>query len=168
MHIEYGLSIIYINIISYLYINFCLFTVLFVFNVNFFKTLNDFKNLGNLSFFSVTFILILFSLAGVPPTLGFVSKSLIFIFMFFKKNFLFLVILTVLNLFIMYFYVRNVRYFVTKSTNHYFIYNHNYAFINSNLVMLIIVFNFINFLSIFYIEDFLIFTDNMCLYVNFF
>lgn len=130
MHIEYGLSIIYINIIAYLYLNFCLFTTLFVFNINSFKTLNDLKNLGNLPFFTVNLILILFSLAGVPPTLGFVSKSLIFIFMFFKKNFLFLFVLTILNLFIMYFYVRNIRYFITKSNNYHFIYNNNYTFIN--------------------------------------
>jgi len=168
MHVEYGLSIVYINIISYLYLNFCFFTTLFVFNINSFKTLNDFKSLGNLPFFTTTLILVLFSLAGVPPTLGFVSKSLIFIFMFFKKNFLFLAILTVLNLFILYFYVRNIRYFITKSNTYHFLYNNNYSFINWNLILLILFFNFFNFLSIFFIEDFLIFTDNLVLYSYFF
>jgi len=128
--IDYGLSIIYINVVAYLYLNFSLFTALFVFNLNGLRTLNDFKYLGNLPFFTVSFILILFSLAGVPPTLGFVSKSLIFIFMFFKKNFFFLFVLTILNLFIMYFYVRNVRYFITKSNSYHFIYKNNYAFLN--------------------------------------
>jgi NADH-quinone oxidoreductase subunit N len=168
MGIEYGLSIIYINVIAYLYLNFCFFTALFVFNVGSYKTLNDFKNLGNLPFFTVTFILILFSLAGVPPTLGFVSKSLIFIFMFFKKIFFFLTVLTVLNLFIMYFYVRNVRYFITKSSQYNFLYENNYSFLNWNLVLLLLLFNFFNFLSIFFIEDFLLFMDNIVLYTNFF
>ena len=158
----------YINIITYLYLNFCFFTALFVFDVKHFKSLNDFKNVGNLPFFTVTFILLLFSLAGVPPTLGFVSKSLIFIFMFFKKSFFFLSLLTILNLFIMYFYVRNIRYFITKSSNYYFVYTNSYSFINWNLIVLLLIFNFLNFFSIFFIEDFLIFTDNLSLYSNFF
>lgn len=127
MSIEYGLSLIYINVLAYLYLNFCFFTALFIFDIGSFKTLNDFKNLGNLPFYTTTMILILFSLAGVPPTLGFVSKSLIFIFMFFKKNFFFLVMLTILNLFIMYFYIRNTRYFITKSLNYNFIYDNHYV-----------------------------------------
>ena len=130
MFIEYGLSIIYVNVVSYLYLNFSIFTLMFLFDLKNFRTLKDFKYLGNLPFITVTFIVLLFSLAGVPPTLGFVSKSLIFIFMFFKKNYLFLVMLTVLNLFILYFYVRNSRYFITKSTSYWFLYKNNYAHLN--------------------------------------
>ena len=168
MFIEYGLSLIYLNVLAYLYLNFCLFTLLFIFDLRFFRTLNDFKNLGNLPFFTVTAIVLLFSLAGVPPTLGFVSKSLLFTFMFFKKNFFMLIVLTVLNLFVLYFYVRNARYFITKSNNYYFLYNNYYTSLNWNLVILLLLFNFVNLLSIFFVEDMLIFTDNLSLLVNFF
>ena len=167
MFIEYGLSIIYVNVISYLYLNFCMFTLVFLFDMKHFRTLNDFKYLGNLPFFTVTLMVLLFSLAGVPPTLGFVSKSLIFIFMFFKKNYLFLLALTILNLFILYFYVRNSRYFITKSSSYWFLYKQNYAHLNWNLVLMILFFNFVNLLGIFFIEDFLIFTDNLALSYNF-
>jgi NADH-quinone oxidoreductase subunit N len=168
MIIEYGLSLIYLNIISYLYLNFALFIVIFIFNVDFLKTVNDLKSIGNLPFFSITLIMIIFSLAGVPPTLGFVSKSLVFLYLFFKKNLFFLFFLTVLNFLIMYFYIRNIRYIVTKSYSSHFLFDHNYAFYNWNLVVSLAFFNVLNFLSIFFVEDLLILTDNLCTYINFF
>jgi len=130
MAADYNLSIVYINILSYLYLNFCLFILVFIFDTNSFKTLNDFKHIGGVPFFSLTLLIIIFSLAGVPPMIGFVSKSLIFIFMFFKKNFLFMFLLSFLNFFIIYFYIRNIRYLVTKSTSYSFIFDLNYSFIN--------------------------------------
>jgi len=130
MIFEYGLSLVYLNIVIYLYLNFTLFTILFTFNTIYFKTLNDFKNIGNIPFFSITFIIVIFSLAGVPPTLGFITKSLLFLYLFFKKSFLFLTVLTFLNFFIMYFYIRTIRYTVSKSYTLYFIFDKNYSFLN--------------------------------------
>lgn len=165
---DYSLSIVYINILSYLYLNFCLFILVFIFDTNSFKTLNDFKYIGGVPFFSLTLLIIIFSLAGVPPMIGFVSKSLIFIFMFFKKNFLFMFLLSFLNFFIIYFYIRNIRYLVTKSTNYSFIFDLNYSFINWNLTLMLVFFNFINITSLFFVEDFLLLCDNLVLYQYFF
>ena len=168
MIIDYSLSIIYINILSYLYLNFCLFTLIFVFDTNLFKTLNDFKIISNIPFFSITILILLFSLAGVPPMIGFISKSLIFVFMFFKKNFFFILLLSLLNFFIIYFYIRNIRYLVSRSSKYNFLFDQNYSFINFNLILLLVFFNFLNLTSIFFIEDFLILCDNLILYVYYF
>jgi len=130
MTVEYGLSLVYLNVLSYLCLNFTLFIVIFIFNINYLKTVNDLKNIGNLPFFSITLIIVIFSLAGVPPTLGFVSKSLIFLYLFYKKNLFFLVFLTVLNFLIMYFYIRNIRYIISNSYSSQFLFNHNYVFLN--------------------------------------
>ncbi len=158
------------NTVSYLYINFAFFNLLFVFNTNKLKSLNDFKFLSNLNFFSITLILLLFSLAGVPPTWGFTSKSTLFLYLFFKKSYIYIIFLTVINFFIMYFYIKNIRHINGKNiinNENNFIFNKNYSFINSNLIIFINFINFINLLSIYFIEDILIFLDNITICCNF-
>jgi len=81
---EYLLSVMYLNIVSYIYLNFAFFAILFIFDTKAIVTLSDIKVFGNLQFFAVTIILIFMSFSGVPPTLGFVSKSIIIIFLFYK------------------------------------------------------------------------------------
>ena len=162
------LSIVYLNIISYIYLNFAFFALIFIFDTKQFISLSDLKNLGNLQFFSVTVILLFLAFAGVPPTLGFVSKSLIFVFIFLKKFFFFFFFISVVNFFIIYFYIKNLRFLVTKSNNFNFIFNKNYSCFNQNLVLFVNIINFINLLSIYYIEDLIIFIDNFVLLSNFF
>ena len=77
----------YLNIVSYIYLNFAFFAVLFIFDTKTIVTLSDIKIFGNLQFFAITIILIFMSFSGVPPTLGFVSKSVIIIFIFFFYKF---------------------------------------------------------------------------------
>ena len=165
---EFSVSIIYLNIITYLFLNFAIFSLIFIFNSNFLISLNDLKKFGNLKFFSLTIILILLSFAGVPPTIGFVSKSLIFLFIFFKKFYLFFFFLSFINFFLIYFYVKNIRFLISKSESIPFLFNKNYSAINVNFINFINFINFFNVMSLFFTEDLIIFLDNMSLIVNFF
>jgi len=165
---EYLLSVMYLNIVSYIYLNFAFFAVLFIFDTKTIVTLSDIKIFGNLQFFAITIILIFMSFSGVPPTLGFVSKSIIIIFIFFKKFFLFFFFISFVNFFLIYFYIKNLRFLVTKAKSFSFIFNKNYACLNQNLIFFINIINFINILSLWFVEDVLIFIDNFSLISNFF
>ena len=88
---EYGISLIYLNILIYIYLLFLLFSILLVFDIKNFLTLNELKKFTGLQFFSVTILLLLFSLAGLPPFLGFISKFLMFFFIIFKQGFFFFI-----------------------------------------------------------------------------
>lgn len=168
MTYEFSISIIYLNIITYLILNFAFFSLIFLFDTTFLISLNDLKKFGNLKFFSLTIILLLLSFAGVPPTLGFVSKSLIFLFIFFKKFYLFFLSISFLNFFLIYFYVKNIRFLISKSEKAPFLYNNNYASININFINFLNLVNFFNIMALFYTEDLIIFLDNMNIIVNFF
>lgn len=168
MFSEYLLSVMYINVISYIYLNFALFSIIFIFNLKNMFTLSDLKSVGNLQFFSFSLILLLLSFAGVPPTIGFVAKSLMFIFFFLKKNIFFFLFISVVNFFLIYFYVKNLRFLISKSNSFNFLYNNNYAFFNQSLIIFINVINFINLTSIWLVEDFFIIIDNILLTAHFF
>jgi NADH:ubiquinone oxidoreductase subunit 2 (subunit N) len=165
---EFSISIIYLNIITYLILNFAFFSLIFIFDTNFLISLNDLKKFGNLKFFSLTFILLFLSFAGVPPTLGFLSKSLIFVFIFFKKFFFFFLSVNLLNFFLIYFYIKNIRFLISKSEKVPFLFNNNYSSINVNFINFLNLINFFNIMSLFYFEDLIIFLDNINFIVNFF
>jgi hypothetical protein len=99
MTYEYTLSIMYLNIIVYIYLNFVFFSVIFIFDTRNITTLNDLKYFSNMQFFSFSITLIFLSFAGVPPTIGFISKSLALVFIFFKKFFFFFFLLALLIFF---------------------------------------------------------------------
>lgn len=165
---DYGLSIILLNILVYIYLLFSMFSLIFIFDLRSFRTLNELKGFGNLQFFLMTCILILLSMAGIPPLFGFVSKFLMFIFILLKKNIFFFFFFSIINFFTIYFYIQNFRFLISKSNNNFFFFNKNYVFINFNLVFILVIFNFFNFFGVFFVEDLLIFLDNICLYSNIF
>lgn len=109
---------VYLYIYMYLY-NTTLIALFYVFFsiINFnFKTLYSFSNF-NFEFFNLFFLsLCLFSMAGVPPFIGFFSKifivNLLVNFNFFLLYFLFFLLL-MLGL---YFYIQNIRFLHTTST----------------------------------------------------
>ena len=165
---DYGLSIILLNIITYVSLLFYMFSLIFVFDLRYFRTLNELKGFGNLQFFLLTCILTLLSMAGIPPLSGFVSKFLMFIFLFLKKNLFFIFFFSIINFFTIYFYIQNFRFLISKSNNFFFFFKKNYVYINFNLVYILVILNFFNFFGIIFIEDLLIFLDNICLYSNIF
>jgi NADH:ubiquinone oxidoreductase subunit 2 (subunit N) len=139
---------------------------LLIFDLKNFLTLNEFRRFSSLQFFTVTIILVLFSMAGLPPFAGFVSKFLMFFFLIYKQGFFFLFFFTVINIFIIYFYIQNVRFLFTTNTLSFLFFKNNYAYINFNLVFLAVLFNFFNFFGILFTEDLLIYIDNICQYIN--
>jgi NADH:ubiquinone oxidoreductase subunit 2 (subunit N) len=126
-----------------------------------FKSLNEFKYLGSLFYFTGSLILILLSIAGMPPLLGFVSKFLIFIFLLFKGQFLIFLVFSILSLFSIYFYIQNIRFVISKEVRNIFILKNNFVFFNFNIIALTIFLNFFNMFGIFFFDDFLIFINFM-------
>lgn len=87
----------------YLIINFLIIIILKIFNINFIMDLYYKFNLNYLKFF---FIILIFSLGGLPPFLGFLIKWYIIYYLLFNYNFFILLILIFFSLIFLYFYLR--------------------------------------------------------------
>lgn len=98
----------------------------------------------------------LLSLAGMPPLLGFVGKFLLLIFLAYKNQFLLFIVFSLINLFMIYFYIQNLRFLVSKSSSNTINVRGFFATIDLRLVNLVILLNFFNVFGIFFFEDFLI------------
>jgi len=154
---EYGVSLILLNITVYVVLLFILFGILFLFDIRFFKTLNEFKGTGSLIFLSITVLVVLLAMAGIPPMLGFVGKFLMFIYFIFKQNYLIATFFTFFNFFVIYFYIQNVKFMITKSPTNLFVVKSNFVYFNFIFIYYLILFNFINFFGVFFCEDILFF-----------
>jgi NADH:ubiquinone oxidoreductase subunit 2 (subunit N) len=75
-----------------------------------FKTLYSFTDLKFNYYFSTVLAIVLFSMAGVPPFLGFFSKLLILILLINSNFFLFYIFFFGLLFFGLYFYLQNIRF----------------------------------------------------------
>lgn len=75
-----------------------------------FKTLYSFNDLKFNYYFTTLLSIVLFSMAGVPPFLGFFSKILILILLINSSFFLFYVFFFGLLFFGLYFYLQNIRF----------------------------------------------------------
>lgn len=81
------------------------------------KTLYSFANLGTSNVFTKIISLTLLSLAGVPPLLGFFSKVFVFVLIS-NSNLSLLFLPFFVLLFVgLYFYVQNLRFLNTTSSN---------------------------------------------------
>jgi len=117
--------------------NIYLFTYMFIYNVSLitlfwtifsvistqFKTLQSFNGFSFNSFFLTLLTILLFSMAGVPPFIGFFSKLFIITLLVNNSFFLLYSILFVIMFIGLYFYIQNIRFL--HSTNHSSL---NYAF----------------------------------------
>lgn len=151
--------------------NTLLFTYMFIYNTSLitlfwllfntiltqFKTLQSFNNFSFNSFFLFTITILLFSMAGVPPFIGFFSK--LFILTLLTNNAFFVLYATFfVVLFIgLYFYIQNIRFL--HSTNHSQI-SHSYFINNERATPLFyyfttVVLTFIIF-GVVYVDDLLL------------
>lgn len=93
-----------------------LFWVLFSTVLTQFKTLHSFNSFSFNSFFLLTITILLFSMAGVPPFVGFFSKLFILTLLTNNSFFILYSVFFVVLFIGLYFYVQNIRFL--HSTNH--------------------------------------------------
>lgn len=79
------------------------------------KTLFSFAHLNSLNIYTKTLSLVIMSLAGVPPLLGFFSKVFLFILVSHLKLFSLFLPLFVLLFAVLYFYIQNLRFLNSTS-----------------------------------------------------
>ena len=133
-----------------------LFWTLFTIKISSFKTLYSFSSLGYYSYQLVTLTILLFSMAGVPPFIGFFSK--LFILTLLTNSTLYLLYyLFFPTLFIgLYFYTQNIRFLHTTSVGdrgsiHIFTerLSISYYYFSVNIISILI-------LGLFFIDDILL------------
>lgn len=152
---NYGLSLIIFNIFVYLFLSTALFAILLIFSDKAYSTLNKLKNLQEFYSLFIFALLFLLSLAGIPPLFGFVGKFLLYIQLLGQKSFYLFSIFLIFNIFILYFYIQNIRFMVAKNSSKArkstFFSNYIYEFIIAFILFVL----FFNIFGIFYFENFL-------------
>jgi NADH:ubiquinone oxidoreductase subunit 2 (subunit N) len=153
---EYGLSLIFFNIFVYIFCLCAIFSFFFLFNLKNLRTLNNFKNFGSFFYFTSSVVLILLSLAGMPPLLGFTGKFFIFLFLLLKHQYVIFIFFSILSIFAIYFYIQNVRFIISKSASNIFLIKRFRSWLDFKIILVTIILNFFNIFGIFFIEDILI------------
>lgn len=152
-----GFTLIILNIVVYIVLSIALFVMLLVLNDKSYSTLNKLKNLNEFYFLFMSTLLLLLSLAGVPPLFGFVGKFILYIQLLSTKSFYLFTVFLIFNVFILYFYIQNIRFMVTKNINKtrnsMFFYNNNHELVITFLLFIL----FFNVFGIFYFENFFIY-----------
>ncbi len=148
--------LVFLNMFIYTLLLLNIFLIFFIIDYRNLKTLSDFRFFKNFSFLYNSFIIVILSMAGIPPLSGFLGKFLVFIYIFYKNNFIMFYFFFFTNLFFIYFYVQNLRFLVSKTNNNIFFLKNYKFFFNYNLIKFINIINFINIFLIFYFEEMLI------------
>ena len=128
------------------------FTMLQYFNRNY-KTLYSFTELGSSNFFSKILIIALFSMAGVPPFLGFFSKVFIFTLLCNSNFFLFFPFFFILLFIGLYFYIQNIRFLNSTSTSDFTPIVELNVRSNPLYYSIILFFTYLTVFGFFYTED---------------
>lgn len=121
-----------------------------------FKTLNSFNGFSFNSFYVIILTILLFSMAGVPPFIGFFSKLFIITLLVNNAFFILYALFIIILLIGLYFYVQNIRFL--HSTNFSSL---NYTYITNERHTLLyyyftITFVFFFVFGTFYIDDFIL------------
>ena len=90
------------------------FSTLFQFKISTFKTLQSFSKFNTHNSASKIFIIVFFSMAGVPPFVGFFSKVLIFVLLTNSSYFVLFCFFFPITFLGLYFYVQNIRFLNTS------------------------------------------------------
>jgi NADH-quinone oxidoreductase subunit N len=134
----------------------------FLYDTKYIKTLNEFKNLNITSSTTNIVVLSLLSMAGMPPLLGFFGKFLIILFFLKKAQFFLFIVFIFINLFVIYFYILNIRFLISKSTKHFFFIKGFNVYFNFPIVALFLFLFLLNFFGIFFLNDLIIFCNSIC------
>lgn len=151
--------------------NIMLFTYMFIYNTSLitlfwvlfstvltqFKTLHSFNSFSFNSFFLIAITILLFSMAGVPPFIGFFSKLFILTLLTNNAFFLLYAVFFVILFIGLYFYVQNIRFLHSTNQNElsyqYFIQNERSVplFYYSTIFILTVII-----LGLLYVDDILL------------
>lgn len=152
----FNITIITVNILTYILILVLLFIILINFKFNKINNLKQFYEIFiNIEFNRIFFILLI-SIAGIPPFSIFFSKFFLYIILFKSISFLILFFIF-LQMYFLWFYLENLLYLKTNSflTTNYLT---NYTYIknkinfNYKLWTLIIILDFLNIFFIFFLN----------------
>lgn len=158
------LYILVVAIVSYLLLLSALFLLFFFFNLTKVNTLLDIKLFNSYNFFTISILLLFISFAGIPPFLGFLSKFLMFVSILKKNHFLFLLFFTVLNTFMIYFYIQNTRFLVKTKVLLGLAIKTFYNAHNINNFNLFNAFNFFNVFSFLLVDYWILLFANFCIF----
>ena len=140
---------------------FILIFIILLTNFSKLKYLNQIKLINSYVFLQQSFILIILTLAGIPPFIGFVGKFLIIIFLFENSQILIILMIVILNISMIYFYIQNIRFLLNNNNYNLFNYNMFIFNINDKILLNIINLNCINIFSIFIVADIIIIYYNI-------
>lgn len=121
------------------------------------KTIYVFSDLKVNFFFSTTVAIVLFSIAGVPPFLGFFSKLLILLSLINSNFFFFYIFFFSLLFFGLYFYLQNIRFLYSSGTSKISYSFENNVRLSSSFVYFSQFFTFLIVLGFFFMDDFILF-----------
>lgn len=154
-----SIALIIFNICVYIILTVGIFSSILIIADKSYSTLNKFKQIQEYYFLFVTIILLLLSLAGVPPLLGFIGKFLLYIQLLAYKSYYLFFIFFIFNVFVLYFYIQNVRFMVSKNTNKI---TNSFNLSNTmydSVFFFLIVLMFFNMFGILYFDNFLIYLN---------
>nr|YP_010600856.1 NADH dehydrogenase subunit 2 [Binodoxys communis]WAL07387.1 NADH dehydrogenase subunit 2 [Binodoxys communis] len=133
----------------YFFINFIIMNILKNLNINYMMDLYFYMNNNYMKFF---FLMLMFSLGGLPPFLGFIMKWYVIYYFILYNNFMYMFILIFFSLIFLYYYFRmvfNIMFFNYLSLKNFFYLNYNFN--NYSLFM------FVNIFLLIYMSMFLFF-----------
>ena len=141
-----GIQAVFFYLILYIITNICIWGS--ILSINKIKFISELKNVYIINpFLCCTLILSFFSLAGIPPLVGFLSKLSIFIAAFESNLYVIIILSIILSIISTFYYLRMVKILIFEKTlNYNFIKNKNYF---SKLISYIISFTFISLFLLF-------------------
>jgi NADH:ubiquinone oxidoreductase subunit 2 (subunit N) len=136
----------------YLYVFLISIFIMYIYTVNFYLKLHSsvkFNLLDNTFNFKINFILLLASLLGIPPLMGFFSKLIILINLIFFEKHLIIIVFLALNLFLLIFYLQQFKFLFTNKKKYYFM--RSTKKFSYNMTLLILIFQFFNVFSLIFL-----------------
>ena len=135
------------------------FNTLFQYNTASFKTLNSLAKFNTHNSTSKILIIVFFSMAGVPPFVGFFSKVLIFVLLTNSSYFILFCFFFPITFLGLYFYIQNIRFLntsrsATTTHQHFFMLKQSVLYYNLTTPIL------------FFLTFGMFFVDDLILYVS--
>ena len=127
------------------------------------KTIYNFTNLRLYPTATTTLTILFFSMAGVPPFLGFFTKLLILLSLLQSGFFLLYFAFFILLLFSLYFYMQNMRFLHTTVSNYHGVLSSPRVRVATAYVHWNIVLSLVMSIGFFYLDDFLLLISWICL-----